>query len=159
MQDKVELFLREMIKKRIEKNLKKRFAKSGLYEYEEMDIDKVLEHGSKFVNKEFTGESILVVGSFFHEIAKHVHGMISIGPFGCLPSRVVESILSQESKVHENERLKELDDVDHIHNYHTLPFLSIESDGNPFPQIIESRIEAFCLQVERIHKEMLDREN
>jgi hypothetical protein len=33
----------------------------------------------------------------------------------------------------------------------TLPFLSIESDGNPFPQIIEARIEAFCLQVERLY--------
>jgi len=35
-----------------------------------------------------------------------------------------------------------------------LPFLSIESDGNPFPQIIEARIEAFCLQVERLHKNL-----
>jgi uncharacterized protein (UPF0335 family) len=32
-----------------------------------------------------------------------------------------------------------------------LPFLSIESDGNIFPQIIEARLETFCLQVERLH--------
>ncbi|EKD39152.1 MAG: hypothetical protein ACD_75C00494G0004, partial [uncultured bacterium] len=28
-------------------------------------------------------------------------------------------------------------------------------DGAPFPQIIEARLEAFCLQAERLHREML----
>ena len=32
-----------------------------------------------------------------------------------------------------------------------LPFLSIETDGSVFPQIIEARLETFCLQVERLH--------
>ncbi|MFP4681299.1 MAG: hypothetical protein ACLFQB_12560, partial [Chitinispirillaceae bacterium] len=39
-------------------------------------------------------------------------------------------------------------------NIKTLPFLTIESDGNPFPAILESRIEAFCLQVERLHQKL-----
>jgi len=32
----------------------------------------------------------------------------------------------------------------------SLPYLSIESDGNPYPQIIEARLEVFALQAKRI---------
>jgi hypothetical protein len=40
-------------------------------------------------------------------------------------------------------------------NIAKLPFLSIETDGNPFPQILEARIETFSLQVERLKKQFL----
>jgi hypothetical protein len=40
-----------------------------------------------------------------------------------------------------------------------LPFLSIETDGNPFPQILEARVEAFCLQVERFYKKRNNAQN
>ncbi|MFA4885456.1 MAG: hypothetical protein WC601_06755, partial [Desulfotomaculaceae bacterium] len=33
----------------------------------------------------------------------------------------------------------------------SLPFLAVETDGNPFPQVIEARLEIFCLQVKRLH--------
>ncbi|MCI5138855.1 MAG: hypothetical protein D3922_10670, partial [Candidatus Electrothrix sp. AR1] len=36
-----------------------------------------------------------------------------------------------------------------------LPFICIETDGNPFPQLIEARMEAFCLQAERLNEQML----
>ena len=36
-----------------------------------------------------------------------------------------------------------------------LPFLAIETDGRPFPQLIEARIEAFTLQAQRLNDEML----
>ena len=73
-----------------------------------------------------------------------------------MPTRVIEAVLSAESTM-ENKRL-----FDTAHGslgktggaIDNLPFLSIESDGNPFPQIIEARIEAFCLQVERLHKKL-----
>jgi len=32
-----------------------------------------------------------------------------------------------------------------------LPFLAIESDGNPFPQIIQAKLEVFLMQAARIH--------
>ena len=31
----------------------------------------------------------------------------------------------------------------------TLPFLTIESDGNVYPQVIEARLETFTLQAQR----------
>jgi len=45
-----------------------------------------------------------------------------------------------------NERLRTvLADIDE------LPFLAIESDGSPFPQIITAKLEAFCLRARRLH--------
>jgi len=35
-----------------------------------------------------------------------------------------------------------------------LPFLAVESDGNPFPQVIEARLETFMLQAYRLHEVM-----
>jgi hypothetical protein len=35
-----------------------------------------------------------------------------------------------------------------------LPFLAIESDGSPFPQIIEARLETFIMQVRGMDKVM-----
>jgi hypothetical protein len=35
-----------------------------------------------------------------------------------------------------------------------LPFLAIESDGSPFPQLIDAKFEAFCLRAKRLHAKM-----
>ena len=40
-----------------------------------------------------------------------------------------------------------------------LPFLAIESDGNPFPQVIEARLETFILQSFRLHEVMNEYKN
>lgn len=104
--------------------------------------------------EEFTGETILVLGSFFKDMVHHIHGYISVGPFACLPTRIVESLLTPESKVVDNKRLGFLANLEQLQQFNTLPFISIECDGNPFPQIIESRIEAFCLQVERVYQQI-----
>jgi len=53
-----------------------------------------------------------------------------------------------------NQRLRStLNDVD------DLPFLAIESDGSPFPQVINAKMEAFCLQARRLHDRMLGARN
>lgn len=148
--EKIEFFLRTSFQQKIENKVKRILATSGLYEHHTIDMAKILEIGSKLLPIEFTGESILVVGSFFKDIIHHVHGMISVGPFACLPTRIVESILSQESRIADNERLDFLPNRKDLEKFKTLPFISIECDGNPFPQIVESRLEAFCLQVERV---------
>jgi len=36
-----------------------------------------------------------------------------------------------------------------------MPFLAIESDGSPFPQIIEARLETFAIQALRLHEVMM----
>jgi len=41
-----------------------------------------------------------------------------------------------------------------LSDFDELPFLSIESDGSPFPQIINAKLEAFCLRAARLHEAM-----
>ena len=76
-----------------------------------------------------------------------------------MPSRVAESILKEELTTTEVRELA-------AHNGHAphpsllagdrkLPFLAIETDGSAFPQIIEARLEAFCLQAQRVNEMML----
>jgi hypothetical protein len=36
-----------------------------------------------------------------------------------------------------------------------LPFLAIESDGSPFPQLINAKLESFCLRAERLHHRIM----
>jgi hypothetical protein len=35
-----------------------------------------------------------------------------------------------------------------------LPFLAIESDGSPFPQLINAKLETFCLRAGRLHQQI-----
>jgi hypothetical protein len=37
-----------------------------------------------------------------------------------------------------------------------LPLLTVETDGNPFPQLTWARLEAFSLQAMRLHEAMKD---
>jgi hypothetical protein len=75
-----------------------------------------------------------------------------MGPFACMPSRVVESVLSAESTMETKntiDRNVRGRAAVHAPGITDLPYLAIETDGNPFPQILEARIETFCLQVQR----------
>jgi len=146
---------KRFMQSRFERKIKKILADSGLYEYELVDMDTLMAYGKNFFDTRFTGEAILVAGAFFKDILHHVHGAISIGPFACMPTRVIEAVLSAQSTPENKRSLdKKVRGIDTEIAGRTLPFLSVESDGNPFPQIIEARIEAFCLQVERLHKEL-----
>jgi predicted CoA-substrate-specific enzyme activase len=152
----LEFQARSFLQRRFEKKIKNILAKSGLYKFELVEVDTIMQYGKEFFDPTLTGEAILVAGSYFRDILHSSHGAIQIGPFACMPTRVVEAVLNVEATV-KNKKM-----LDHriIGKYHgndqikTLPFLSIESDGNPFPAILESRIEAFCLQVERLHGKM-----
>jgi predicted nucleotide-binding protein (sugar kinase/HSP70/actin superfamily) len=103
-----------------------------------------------------TGEAILTVGSSLTEIVSHSCGVIAIGPFGCMPNRIAEAILNETMNSKDklatdpkNGKLRSiLTDID------DLPFLAIESDGSPFPQLIDAKIETFCLRAERLHHKM-----
>lgn len=138
------------LQRRIERKVKRIFSRSGLCDYHLLDIDRVMEQGRRYMDERLTGESILVVGSFFLEILDRLSGVISLGPFACMPTRIIEAILSREatSEAKSGRRGR----PGQLPPGTKLPFLSIETDGNPFPQVVEARLEAFCLQVERVHR-------
>ena len=84
-------------------------------------------------------------------------GIINIGPFGCMPNRLSEAILNETMK--RNDKLSNDPDNQLLRStlmeIDNLPFLAIESDGSPFPQLIHAKLEAFCLRARRLHEQML----
>ncbi len=158
MTDKIKFLLKRRFMNKYERRIKKILNKTGLCHSKPLCIDKIVKKASPYISPFLTGEAILTVGGALHEIADHACGIISIGPFGCMPSRLSESVLTEVMKKEyklassaNNKKIsKTLEDVD------DLPFLSIESDGSPFPQLIDAKLDAFCLQAERLHRKMLD---
>ncbi|NDV25338.1 activase [Desulfovibrio sp. JC010] len=138
------------VKSYFERRIRHILAKSGLLFYPGPDVRKVVSHGKKHISEQLTGEAILTVGASLHEIMSPSCGVISIGPFGCMPSRVAEAVLSEKFRA--GSAGGKATSV--VAPDSRLPFLAIETDGNPFPQLIEARLEAFCLQAKRLHERM-----
>ncbi|MBN1984491.1 MAG: hypothetical protein JW795_23395, partial [Chitinivibrionales bacterium] len=95
-------------------------------------------------------------GLAMREILADSCGVVAIGPFGCMYSRMAEAILNREMDREGKRRmggfhrtLANMAETDHF------PFLSIETDGNPFPPLIEANLEAFVLQAQRLHDRFL----
>ena len=148
---KVKAQVQGKIKRYLEKEIKEIFAKTEFYETHMLNIPKIIESASDLISPRLTGEAILTVGTAITDIVDDVAGVISIGPFGCMPNRIAEAILSEKI----DEKKEELSPNDKLvkevlKKHPHLPFLSIETDGSPFPQLIESRIETFILQAKRV---------
>ena len=144
--------VKSFVQKRFDKTIKKIMCETGLCEYRITDIDEVVESAEGSISRELTGEAVLTVGGTVDEIIDDVDGVIIIGPFGCMPHRVAESILNssleeQKKKIGGSNLSKEV-----LEKFSSLPFLAIEVDGSVFTQVIEARLESFCLQVERINE-------
>jgi predicted nucleotide-binding protein (sugar kinase/HSP70/actin superfamily) len=151
------LKLRSFFQGRYEKQIKSILARSGLVQARDLDVAAVIENASPHISPNLQGEAVLTVGGSLTEIIDHACGVIAIGPFGCMPNRLSEAILSETMTAREklatdpaNPALRAvLTDIDE------LPFLAIETDGSPFPQLITAKLEAFMLRAERLHQRML----
>ncbi len=152
--------LKFMLKKRSmigdEKRIKSILAASGLVTAEPLNVNAVIDNAAPYISPNLTGEAVLTVGSAITEAATHACGVIAIGPFGCMPNRLSEAILNEtmnkEAKLATDPGNADLRAV--LGNVEDLPFLAIESDGSPFPQLINAKLETFCLRAERLHREM-----
>lgn len=138
LSDLLRVPIRYLWMKKYERAYKRIAASSGLLPYRMENVQEVLAIGEQFINPALTGEAILTVGASLAEVPHPYCGAIAIGPFGCMPNRLSEAILSVE--MGEGK-----------------PFLAIESDGNPFPQIITARLEVFLLQARRVFEAMMAR--
>ena len=148
------------MKKYFDHAIRKRLARSGLFFYDgDAPIEPVMKAGGKFVSPHFTVETIVTVGSALHEILHPSCGVISIGPFGCMPSRVAEAVLNEKFTTAEKKAALHNGEAEQwqviLDKERKLPFIAIETDGNPFPQLIEARLETFCLQAQRLNEQML----
>jgi predicted CoA-substrate-specific enzyme activase len=150
-----------MIKKRVmakhEKRLKALLRKSGLVHAAVVDMNTIIDTARPYVSPNLTGEVVLTVGSAIAEVANHACGVIAIGPFGCMPNRMSEAILNETmnrtDKLMTAPKDKHLKSI--LEEVEELPFLAVESDGSPFPQLIHAKLEAFCLRAERLHHKMM----
>jgi predicted nucleotide-binding protein (sugar kinase/HSP70/actin superfamily) len=156
MKDQIRTRMMSYFKSQFEKNIKSIFATTGLYEYHLINVSKLIDNVSDIISPRLTGEAILTVGAAVTEIIEEVDGVISIGPFGCMPGRIAEALITDnintsKSKITDNPTLvKAIQE-----KFPKLPFLSIEIDGNVLPQVTEARLESLCLQVNRLHEEVL----
>ena len=141
---------------RSEREIKSIMAKSGWYIPRFVDVDHVIETAKDFISPKLLGEAILTVGGPLAEVGKEFCGSIAIGPFGCMPNRLSESILNLTmDKEHVQKIRPDSQTALVMQEIQNLPFLAIESDGNPFPQVIEARIETFIVQALRMNEVMM----
>jgi predicted nucleotide-binding protein (sugar kinase/HSP70/actin superfamily) len=155
--EKLALMVRKTVMARDEKRIKVILSRSGLVQATPFNIKSIVDHGTPYISPNMTGEAILTVGSSLSEVASHTCGVIAIGPFGCMPNRVSEAILNtamnREGKLATDPNNASLRAI--LSDMEDLPFLAIESDGSPFPQLISAKLETFCLRAERLHERML----
>ena len=160
----IPFWIRYYVKRYFDKKIRDLFAPSGLFFNEVIKVEDLIQAGEKFISPKLTGEAILTVGAALHEILHPACGIISIGPFGCMPSRIAEAVLSEKFTTTEKLELLQRANGSSAMRHSAalsakdrkLPFLAIETDGNAFPQIIEARLEAFSLQARRLHEKMLN---
>ena len=150
--DKINVLIESLFRRKYEREIKKILARSGLYEYHLIDVDKVIATAEELISPHIVGEAVLTIGTAITEIIDRVDGVITIGPFGCMPSRISEAILNERISTHKGrvDPCRLVRKV--LAEYPHLPYLNIETDGSAFPQQIEIRLEAFALQVKRVNE-------
>jgi predicted nucleotide-binding protein (sugar kinase/HSP70/actin superfamily) len=161
---KIEMWASDFVQDHHEAKIKNIFAKTGLFEKEMIDIPKFMEHSKHVFPYTLTGEPGLSTGAALHHLADKYCGVINVGPFGCMNSRMTEAVATVEMTVEGKEEAARqaghpVDLSDLKATTETLPFLSVECDGNPFSQIIQARLETFLMQADRLHEAMLARRN
>ncbi|MFZ3115745.1 MAG: acyl-CoA dehydratase activase [Syntrophales bacterium] len=149
-----ETYLKIAWMKSYERAYKKIMARSGLTTRRSKGVRGFIKDAADLINPQLTGEAILTVGGAISEIPGHYSGVIALGPFGCMPNRLAEAILSREmgwgwqQQAHRRRGLPPRI----VAEISELPFLAIESDGNSFPQFIAAKLEVFLSQAARMHR-------
>ena len=159
LMNRFETFVSNIVMDRTERKVKKTLAGTGLYEYELLDIWTYMKHSAHLFAWSLTGEPGLSTGASLYHLADKYCGVINVGPFGCMNSRMTEAVATPEMTTEGKERAAALAglpvEIGEIREQiDVLPFLSIESDGNPFSQIIEARLETFMIQANRLAEAM-----
>lgn len=156
---KLERWIRVLFMRIAEHKIKKNLALSGYYEYSKTLIEPILNHSKHLIPLEYKGEPGLTLGIALKDILEKYCGVINVGPFGCMPTRLAEAVSVPEMKVENKIKARRMNDPNFdlplfIDREMPLPFLTIETDGNPYPQVIEAKLESFVLKAERIARLM-----
>ena len=133
-------------------------ALSGFYIKHNLDMGYLVKKGRALMNPKLTGEAILTISSTLAELGDSVHGVISVSPFGCMPGRIAESIITKrlEEDKHLFSRKNSEFWREHSGNL-PLPFLALETDGNPLSQMVETKLDSFVMSAHRLKKELKEK--
>lgn len=157
--DIINRLIREQYITLVEARIQKILAQTGYCEVHKTNIVNVIKHSLHVLPLESTGEPALTLGTALAEGYEKYCGIINIGPFGCLQTRIGEAVTDPDMNLGSKQAVKkslgsEYKIPSHLNKQTDIPFLTIECDGMGFPQIIESRLETFLLQVERAAENM-----
>jgi predicted nucleotide-binding protein (sugar kinase/HSP70/actin superfamily) len=153
--------VRNFLQANYERRIKSILSRSGLTHAESPDVAALIRTAMPYVSSNLPGEAILTVGGAISEIVDRACGVIAIGPFGCMPNRLSEALLGEamtaSGKLQTDPANPTLRAV--LTDIKDLPFLAIESDGSPFPQLINAKLETFLLRAERLHQRIMTARN
>ncbi len=152
---KLERWTRVLFMRIAEHKIKKALSLSGYYKYSKTLIEPILNHSKHLIPLEYKGEPGLTLGIALKDILEKYCGVINVGPFGCMPTRLAEAVSVPEMRVSNKIIARKLNNPKFelpkfVNREMTLPFLTLETDGNPYPQVVEAKLESFVLKVERI---------
>ncbi|MBE0618006.1 MAG: hypothetical protein IH608_08785 [Proteobacteria bacterium] len=142
--------LKRAVQCRDEALLHHALALSGLFPAHATSIRKVMEQGARLLAPEIAIESSLTIGTALTASPEETHGVISIGPFGCMPGRISEAILHHRLERERDSRPRRRGSLGRgAVAGPPLPFLAIETDGTPLSPLMEARLEGFVLAAHR----------
>ena len=153
LSSRIEFFISEKTQRWVERRMKRAFARSGLYAYDPVDIDDLMRYATVAVPPELDGEPGLIAAITLRDSLTHYAGVMNVGPFGCMQTRFGDAVtapLADVSGKREAYRQAGVElDLPQFREDERIPFLTVESDGTPYPQLLEARFESFCLQARR----------
>jgi predicted CoA-substrate-specific enzyme activase len=157
--DRMKMLVVSRVEEWWEARIKAVLAESGCYSFETINVETTVASARHLMNENFRGECILTVGLAMREILDPSCGVVSIGPFGCMPSRVAEAVLKKEMNADGKARMNQAFKIKRLpEKVREFPFFALETDGSPFPQLVEANLEAFCVQARRLHEKMKELE-
>ena len=137
------------------RQVKSILKRSGWYIPVPLKMDKLISLAENLVSKDLYGEAILTIAGPLAGLGTEFCGAIAVGPFGCMPNRLSESLLHGKLdrehllEIRNDKKLQKL-----FNEVEELPFLSVEVDGRTFPQMLITRLETFVMQSLRLHTMM-----
>jgi predicted CoA-substrate-specific enzyme activase len=151
----IEYMITAAVQQGVDKKIKKILEKSGLYETEMIDMESIIDHSTNLLPKTLKGEPGITIGITMRDVFSKFAGAVNIGPFSCMPVRFTEAVafnnLDMKGKMaaHKEAGTAAVGTIN-FGPEERIPFLTIEADGNPYPQLLEARFESFCLQAGRV---------
>ncbi len=134
-------------------------SQSGLMDDHTDKIENFVSTAKRYVSPKLNGETILTVGSSMHDVFTHFCGVVVVGPFGCMPTRLASSILfytmNAKGKLNGGGGSNDPKIVELTKKFPHCPHLVFEADGGPLPPITQSQLETFKMVSMQVGEEMI----